>query len=103
MPLKKGSSEADMSANIAELVKSGHPQKQSEAIAYRVAGKDCAALDMSPEEWDQLTEGWEKFLGEERREPAHAQDRIAMDRASARTYDVEGRLRVSRTPISKAN
>jgi len=40
MPLKKGSSREAMSENIAELVRAGHPQKQAEAIAYRVAGKD---------------------------------------------------------------
>jgi uncharacterized protein YdaT len=34
MPLNKGSSKAVISANIAELVKSGYPQKQAVAIAY---------------------------------------------------------------------
>jgi hypothetical protein len=39
VPLKKGSSEEAISANIGELVKSGHPQKQAIAIAMNVAGK----------------------------------------------------------------
>lgn len=49
MPLQKGSSEAVISANIAELIKSGHPQEQAEAIAYSEAGKDRGAgYDCSP-------------------------------------------------------
>lgn len=105
MPLKQGKSAETRSENIAELVKSGKPQKQAEAIAYRVSGEDCTALDMSPEEWDELTEGWEKFLEEERAEPAHqAKDErllLAQDK-SLRSYDVDGRLHVQRSPITKA-
>ncbi len=40
MPLKTGSSEEVISENIKELVKAGHSQKQSAAIAYKEAGKD---------------------------------------------------------------
>src|SRR6185437_12513974 len=50
MPLKKGSSEATVSSNIAEMVKSGHPQKQAEAAAYREAGKDAPSGKLNEKE-----------------------------------------------------
>jgi hypothetical protein len=122
MPLKQGSSETDVSANIAELVRAGHPQQQAEAIAYRVAGKDAAevprpdfARDMSDADWSALLDLLAKWVSEERAEPAHAQDRLpsgvhapagerfAVDRATVRSIDVDGRLRVEISPISKAN
>ena len=37
MPLQTGSSQKTLSANIAELIKAGHPQKQAAAIAYSKA------------------------------------------------------------------
>lgn len=40
MPLEKGASKGVVSHNIAEMVKSGHPQEQAVAAAYREAGKD---------------------------------------------------------------
>lgn len=39
MPLLKGSGKAVISANISELRRSGRPEAQAVAIAYRAAGK----------------------------------------------------------------
>ena len=39
MPLKKGSSQSTISANIREMMHAGHPQKQAIAAAMRSAGK----------------------------------------------------------------
>lgn len=45
MPLQSGSSHEVISANIAELIKAGHPQKQAAAIAYNKAGRSTTADD----------------------------------------------------------
>ena len=34
MPLSKGTSKATFQANVREMVKAGHPQKQAVAAAY---------------------------------------------------------------------
>lgn len=39
MPLKRGKSKKVVSGNIAELMRSGRPQKQAVAIAMQKAGK----------------------------------------------------------------
>ena len=39
MPLKRGSSQATISKNIAQLIEEGYPRNQAVAIAYRTAGK----------------------------------------------------------------
>ncbi len=38
MPLQKGKSKKAVSANIAELIRSGRPKKQAAAIAFSKAG-----------------------------------------------------------------
>ena len=39
MPLKKGKSDKVVGANIAELIRAGHPNKQAIAIAMKEAGR----------------------------------------------------------------
>lgn len=39
MPLKKGRSNKVIAANIAELIRAGHPSDQAAAIAYKEAGR----------------------------------------------------------------
>src|SRR5438094_6115706 len=39
MPLQEGSSDDVISANIAELIRAGHPSDQAAAIAYKKAGR----------------------------------------------------------------
>lgn len=42
MPLKKGSSKATISKNIAEMIKAGHKPAQAIAAAYSNAGKSTS-------------------------------------------------------------
>lgn len=44
MPLKKGKSKKTISENISEIVHSGYPQRQAEAIALDVARKSGAKI-----------------------------------------------------------
>jgi uncharacterized protein len=87
MPLKPGHSHAVISENIAELIRNGFEAEQAEAIAYKEAGlsRDVKANDEAP-------------LGTK-----HLDIALATDGVSVRSYDVDGRLHVTRTPISKAN
>jgi len=59
--------------------------------------------DMTPKDWEGLRSGFMKWTREEEREPEHAADSIAFDRASVRRIDQDGHLFVETTPISKAN
>jgi len=43
-PLKKGSSRATISANIEEMIKAGHPQKQAVAASLRQARASGARI-----------------------------------------------------------
>lgn len=70
-----------MSANIAELIRSGHDPKQAEAIAYRVAGKGRAAKDMAPSKWAMLRRLFGEWLTEEEDEPEHADDEALLTKA----------------------
>ena len=111
-------------ASLDMLPKPLHPSVE------RVLGEHIGvAADMQPDDWECLRNGFAKWSREEENEPAHTANdqRIAMDRASGdvydrrgrrmpkadilaldrapsvRTYDADGQLHVSRTPISKAN
>lgn len=76
-----------------------HPAVKA-TIADRLGTDD---LD-TPEDWAMFKIGFVNWLNsEEQAEPDVAEDSIAMDRASVRNYDADGRLHVSSTPISKAN
>jgi hypothetical protein len=77
--------------------------------ALRKRAQDAlTADDMAPEDWKGLIDGLLKFFAEEKEEPEHrgATDSaltLALDRDSVREYDRDGRLRVAKTHVSKAN
>lgn len=73
-----------------------HPQ-----VAKLLGENVGVAADMTSEDWASLRTNLVKWTREEEREPAHASD-MALDRASVRTYDRDGRLHVATTNISKA-
>jgi len=76
----------------------------------RKRAKDALARanDMTPEEWSGLVGGLLEFFSEEADEPEHkefASDsglRLALDRASVRSFDKDGRLHVAETNVCKA-
>lgn len=66
--------------------------------------------DMSPEDWSGLRDGFVRWTLEEEAEAEHAEDVatdsvlvLALDRDSVRTFDQDGRLRVAKANLSKAN
>ena len=42
MPLKRGKSQATVSANISEMIRAGHPRDQAVAAALNIARKKAA-------------------------------------------------------------
>ena len=83
MPLARGNSQATIAANIRELVNAGHPQNQAVAIAEKMARDEMT----EQEAMDCLA--------------VKAMDRMALDRMSVREKDVDGRLRVSLSHITR--
>jgi hypothetical protein len=105
MPLKEGSSHEIISANIAELIKSGHEPEQAEAIAYKEAGRGKAedaefkefalAFDRAPDNIQRIEANVYDALKKSR-------VGIAFDYSSVRSKSADGHLHVASTPISKA-
>jgi len=85
MPLKRGSSQETISANIRELVNAGHPQNQAVAIAEKMARDEMT--DQEAEDCLSVRQGMDSR-------------RLAFDRASVRSKDIDGRLHVEMTTIS---
>lgn len=65
-----------------------------------------AAQDMEPGQWADLRANFAQWTREEESEPEHAganDSRLALDEASLRTIDTDGRMHVQKAHISKAN
>ncbi|HEY0120641.1 MAG TPA: DUF2213 domain-containing protein [Rhizobium sp.] len=77
-----------------------HPAVRA-TIADRLGTDDLE----TPEDWAMFKIGLVNWLNteEHQMESDVAEDSIAMDKASVRNYDADGRLHVTSTPISKAN
>ncbi|MDE2101686.1 MAG: DUF2213 domain-containing protein, partial [Patescibacteria group bacterium] len=60
--------------NIAEMIRAGHPKNQAIAAAYRKAGQDALAGDMTPEGWQALRALFDEWTREEEAEGEHAED-----------------------------
>lgn len=102
---------------LDQLPKPLHP-----AVQQTMLDRVGIGSDMAPEDWSGLRDGLLKWIAEEEDEPEHAdddngatermlrgippasgaQDHLALDR-SMRSFDEDGRMRVKRTHISKAN
>jgi uncharacterized protein len=95
MPLKSGSSQGVISANIAELIRAGHPRDQAAAIAYTEAGKEHgrdAAFDAA------IDKAVDSALAPQ----AHDEIPLAADFQSVRRTDADGHMFVGRNIISSA-
>jgi len=125
MPSMHGSNRAAISHDIEEMRRAGHPRAQAVATSYREAGEDecwrdrfVAAVDLAYGEddkddfYDRLMLALFETQADDELATApnggvavgvkQAHDALAFDRASVRTFDDNGHLRVERTPISKA-
>lgn len=102
MPLKTGKSAKTRSANVAELKRAGHPTKQAVAIAYKVSGEDEDEEHVVRKRGKRV----KKAAAPPRRPLSRASDALPFardDSPSGREYDVDGRLHVAMSNISKAN
>lgn len=88
MPLKSGSSQEVISSNIRELVAAGHPQKQAIAIAEKTAREHAEDGEDIPIPAYQAMDSARNLT-------------LALDRSSVREKDVDGRLRVSLSHITR--
>lgn len=70
MPLKKGSSKATISKNIAEMRKSGYPEKQAVAASLNEARKSGAKIPKKPAKAKKTKDGMSHVS--EKRIKAHA-------------------------------
>ena len=101
MPLKSGSSHEIISANIAELIKSGHDPKKAEAIAYKTAGR---ARDDDPElTEDDLATMPNSGIPVVAKKEKQARDQIALDASPEnRSRNTDGHLHVASSVVSAA-
>lgn len=113
MPLESGKSKKAFSHNVEVEMNAGKPQSQAVAIAYSKKGEDievdCEGYDANPEvEIEAAIEAGEKELKHQKAAKAALDEaaprvRLAFDRGSMRTKDVDGRMHVKDCRISKAN
>lgn len=86
------------------------PRPLHPAVDKMIKDRLGIAEDMTPEDWTSLRDGFVKWTREEQREDEHADFgatdsalSLALDRDSVREKDRDGRLRVAKANISKAN
>jgi hypothetical protein len=83
MPLKKGSSQKTISANIAELVRAGHPQAQAAAIAYSKAKEHSDKKAKATEEVQISQMDAEEGMDEEEATPLYCDTKPAVQHYDA--------------------